>query len=156
MTPIQNYKSLVKYYGEVGTNQTMIDLPHSYVLAWDKSISVSRMTIHEKCADSYLKAINQVLDHYGPDLFDVLKLNVFGGCLNIRKIRNGTGYSTHSWGIAHDVCPTYNRLRWDHTKALFAKQRYDKWFEIWKQNGWVSLGKERDYDFQHIQRARLK
>ena len=49
-----------------------------------------------------------------------------------------------------------NRLNWHQDKALFAQPEYDKWWEIWEDEGWVSLGRVRDFDWMHVQAVRLK
>jgi hypothetical protein len=61
----------------------------------------------------------------------------------------------HSWGIAFDFDPDRNQLKWDHTRASFARPEYEKWFYLWEEEGAVSLGRARDYDWMHIQFARL-
>jgi hypothetical protein len=61
----------------------------------------------------------------------------------------------HSWGIAFDFDPDHNQLKWDHTRASFARPEYKKWLDLWEEEGAVSLGRARDYDWMHIQFARL-
>jgi len=62
----------------------------------------------------------------------------------------------HAWGIALDYFPAKNRLKWHQDKALFARPAYDAWWEIWEDEGWVGLGRVRDFDWMHIQAVRLK
>jgi len=83
-----------------------------------------------------------------------LKLDLWGGCLNVRRMRGGRKYSTHSWGIAVDYDPLHNRLKWGRDKALFARPEYNKWWEFWEKEGWVSLGRTRNFDWMHIQAAK--
>lgn len=154
--PLQNYKDLVKCYGEVGTNQTKIELPHAVRLAWDTDTKINRFTCHEKVADSLLRALNKVIEHYGPEQYVSFGMDLFAGCLNVRKIRGGTKYSTHSWGISCDWNSANNRLRWDDKRAVFAQPKYNRWNEIWEEEQWVSLGREMNFDWQHYQMARVK
>ncbi len=130
-------------------------VPYPLRIAWKKSQVVRRFTCHEKVADSIARVLTRVLDHYG-DQIKPLGLDLWGGCLNVRKMRGGTKYSTHSWGIAIDWDPERNRLRWDKNKANFAKPEYEKWWQLWEEEGWVSLGQEKDYDWMHIQAARVR
>lgn len=154
--PIQHYNDLVKYYGEVGTNQTTINLPHAVRLAWDTDTSINRFTCHEKVADSLVRVLDRVLDHYGPDLYKSLGLDLWAGCLNVRKMRGGSNYSMHSWGIAIDWDSAHNQLRWNSDRARFSKPIYDEWWNIWEDEQWTSLGRETNRDWMHVQRARLK
>lgn len=153
--PLQNQNELVKFFGEVGTNQTYVDLPYKMKLAWDTSISISRFKCHEKVARPIERVLTRVLDHYGNQVSD-LGLDLFGGCLNVRAMRGGTQYSTHSWGIAIDFDPARNKLRWGKDLANFAKPEYNKWFELWEEEGAVSLGRQKNYDWMHIQFCRVK
>jgi hypothetical protein len=70
-------------------------------------------------------------------------------------MRGGTKWSTHSWGIAIDYDPERNRLNWGRDKASFAKPEYGDWWKIWEKEGWVSLGRTRNFDWMHIQAAKL-
>lgn len=66
-------------------------------------------------------------------------------------MRGGTQWSTHSWGIAVDFDPARNRLRWGRDHAAFAHPIYNEWWRCWEEEGWVSLGRRRNFDWMHIQ-----
>lgn len=74
----------------------------------------------------------------------------------MRKMRGGSKWSMHAWGIAIDIDPSNNRLRWGKDKARLARPEYDEWWQIWEGHGWTSLGRVKDYDWMHIQAARLR
>ena len=154
--PLQTTKELNKSYGKVGTNQVNIDLPYPNRLSWQKNKVIRRFKCNKKVQDSLKKVLTKVFDHYGIEKIKDLRLDIWGGCLNVRKKRGGKTYSTHSWGIAVDYDPENNRLKWGMTRATFAKPEYDKWWEIWETEGWVSLGRQRNFDWMHIQAAKLK
>jgi len=153
--PNQTQTELLKYYGEVGKNQTSVIVPYTLRLAWNKTKRVKKVTCHEKVADSFVRVMERVQDHYGNQI-KPLGLDLWGGCLNVRKMRGGTKWSTHSWGISHDFDPERNKLRWNSTKANFAKPEYNKWWKLWEEEGWVSLGKARNYDWMHVQAAKIR
>lgn len=153
--PNQNYDSMVKFYGKVGENQTTLVLPYPMVLAWDTSSIVTKITCHEKVKDSLERILKNVLTHYGLDEIKKLRLDRFGGCLNVRKKRGGNTWSIHSWGAAVDFDPDRNQLKWGKDKAFFSRPEYDAFWKIVEAEGWVSLGRQRDYDWMHIQAATL-
>lgn len=154
--PLQVQSELVKFYGEVGTNQTKVRTPYPLKLAWDTSTIINRFTCHEKVADSIARVLDRVLDHYGIEEVQELGLDLWGGCLNVRAMRGGTKYSTHSWGIAIDWDPARNKLRWGRDRAVFARPEYEKWWTLWEEEGWTSLLRAKNYDAMHVQRARVK
>lgn len=143
------------FYGPVGKNQTSIVLPYPMVIAWNTRQSVSKMTCHEKVADAMSGIFARTLDEYGLDRIKALGLNMYGGCLNVRKMRGGSSWSMHSWGIAVDLDPANNQLRWGRDRARFAKPEYENFWRIVEAAGAVSLGRARNYDYMHFQFARL-
>jgi len=150
--PKQDYKSMVEFYGPVGENQTSLVLPYKLKLAWDLKTELSRITCHTKIAQSLYTIFEKTLQAYGNENINTLRLNVFGGCLNIRKMRgSATTWSTHSWGTAIDLDPDNNQLRWGRDRASFAKKEYEDFWRIVESEGWVSLGRARGYDFMHAQ-----
>jgi hypothetical protein len=153
--PKQDFKSMVKFYGAVGTNQTSLQLPYEMVLAWDLDTKVSKITCHEKVHDSLERILKNTLDHYGLISIKELRLDRFGGVLNVRKMRGGSSWSIHSWGAALDLDPDRNQLRWGKDKAFMARPEYDPFWKIVEAEGWTSLGQARNMDFQHIQAANL-
>ena len=104
-------------FGEVGAAQTRIEIPFDMVLAWDTGRRITRMTLHEKVAPSAERALNRIADIYSDAERRDLGLNLFGGSLNVRRMRGGSKYSMHSWGIAIDFDPQRNRLSWKQPKA---------------------------------------
>ena len=157
--PMQTQSELTAFYGQAkptgNPNLVSFAVPYPMVLAWDTTKVVTKITAHKKVKDSILRVLNKTLQHYGPAEIKRLRLDYFGGCFNYRTVRGGTSLSTHSWGIALDFDPINNQLRWGRDRATFARPEYNKWWEFWEEEGWVSLGRERNYDWMHVQAAKL-
>lgn len=157
--PVQTEAAMNAFYGpamETGNpNLTSLTLPYPMVIAWNTSQKVTKITCHKLVKDSVSRVLTNVLDHYGMEMIKNLRLDYFGGCFNYRRMRGGTKLSTHSWGIALDFDPERNQLKWDAAKASLAKPDYIKWWEFWEAEGWVSLGRQRNYDWMHVQAAKL-
>ena len=152
--PVESNASLEQFYGEVGKNQVRLQLPYPHRLSWDKRSIVRSLFCHEKVKDSLNTVLTNVLNHYGMDEIKRLRLDIWGGCLNVRKKRGGSTWSTHSWGIAMDYDPENNALRWGRDRASFSRPEYDKWWQFWEEEGWVSLGRTKNFDWMHIQATR--
>jgi len=140
------------FYGPVGQNTTQITPP--YPLYYDGKL-VKKITVHEKLVIPIMGALADVLKAYGPEQIRKLKLDRFDGCINVRKKRGGGSWSVHAYAAALDFCAAENALHMDHTQALFAKAEYEAWWRAWERQGAISLGRERDFDWMHIQFARL-
>ena len=149
--PYQDYKSMVKFYGNVGENTTSLILPYPMKLAWDKSITVNKISCHKLVAEGMLSAITEELAVYGLQKIQELEMDIYGGCFNFRKMRGGNEMSRHAWGIAIDRNPEKNKLKDTGLTAQFAKPDYKKMMEIWYKHGFINLGVEKNYDFMHFE-----
>ena len=149
---------MVAFYGPAGgadCTAGVVHLPMPFIIAWDKAQTVQSFRCHKKLAEPFTRIFQQAFDHYGAGGLVARGLNIFGGCYNLRKMRGGSALSIHSWGAAVDLDPESNTMRMDHTEASFAKPGYLPWWQIVEENGGVSLGRARDFDWQHTQFARL-
>jgi hypothetical protein len=155
--PVQTQREMEKFFGPVGANQTVLVLPRDYPLkiAWDRARRVSQITCHERVHDAAKRVFARVLDHYGPARIAGLGVDLFGGCLNVRRMRGGTAWSMHAWGAAFDFDPERNQLSWNRSRAFLARPECDRWWSLWEEEGFVSLGRARDFDWMHVQAARL-
>jgi hypothetical protein len=153
--PNQNEATLNGFYGAVGTNQTNLVHPYPLRVSWDLKQTVHSFQCHEKVCDSAQRVLTRVFDHYGLERIKELRLDRWGGCLNVRKMRGGSSWSMHSWGIAIDFDPDRNQLKWGRDRAVFAQPAYDAWWRFWEEEGWTSLGRTKNYDWMHVQAARL-
>lgn len=153
--PIERESKLMAYYGPVGSNQTRVTLPYTHYIAWDLRTKVNSFSCNKKVASSVQRVLKKTLDHYGQDGIHDLRLDIWGGSLNVRKKRGGSGWSTHAWGIAIDYDPDNNQLKWGRDRATFARPAYQAWWSFWEAEGWVSLGRSRNFDWMHVQAARL-
>lgn len=113
------------FYGERGANQVMLQLPYTMRLSYELGTVIRRISCHEKVHDAMGRVLTKVLEHYGEAQLRALRLDLFGGCLNVRKMRGGTAWSMHSWGIAVDIDPDRNELHWGKDQAAFGKAEYD-------------------------------
>lgn len=142
-------------FGSYGANQTKLVFPYPMKLAWDPQRVIRSTSCNIAVHDAAKRALKQVLQNYGIEKIQELRLDYFGGCLNIRRITGGSAMSMHSWGIAFDFDPERNGFRARSPEASFSGRAYRDWFEIWESEGAVALGRARNYDWMHIQFARL-
>lgn len=144
-----------RFYGRRGENQTTLIPPYPLKPDWALRQKVSSFSIHEKCHDSALRVMKRVLSHFGPEKIRTLGLDQFGGCLNVRRMRNGGAWSMHSWGIAIDWDADRNGLRMTSRTATLARTDRIRFLQLWEEEGWVSLGIQRNFDWMHVQAARF-
>ncbi|ASP92467.1 hypothetical protein GHK61_34240 [Sinorhizobium meliloti] len=145
----------MSFYGPVGQNQTAIEIPFDMFLAWDKETRIRKMTLHQKVAPSALKVLQRVSAIYSATDRKALGLDLFGGSLNVRKMRGGSSYSMNSWGIAIDFDPERNGLYTKKPNARLSHPDAVPFWVAWESEGWLSLGRARDMDWMHVQAARL-
>lgn len=147
---------LIKEYGKPdpeGGYLTMIELPYPMFLSWDLNVKVNRLRCHKKVADKLKNIFNDILKAYGAEKIHELGIDRFGGCFEFRVMREGSEYSRHSWGVAIDLDPLRNKLKESKKTARFARPEYKKMIDIFYKHGFVSLGREEDYDWMHFQVA---
>lgn len=154
--PKQNEQSLNAYYGPPGESQlTNLILPYPHRLSWDVKTVVNKIRCHKKVKESLERVLSQVVNHYGIEEIKRLRLDIWGGCYALRAKRGGSSPSTHSWGIAMDYDPDRNQLKWGGERASLARPEFEAWWQIWESEGWVSLGRSRNFDWMHVQAALL-
>lgn len=143
------------FFGPEGANQASITLPYPMRIAWNPNQSVTKFSCNTKVVNPLKRIFKRTLDHYGYDEIKRLRLDLFGGCLNVRKMRGGSNWSMHAYGIAVDIDPEHNQLKYKRAQATLDAPTYDKFWEFVEAEGAVSLGRTRDYDWMHFQFARL-
>ena len=148
-------KDAQTFYGKPGENQVTLELPFAMCLAWDKRKKLTRFSIHQKVHDSAAEAFAEIARAYSEIERKALGLDLFGGCLNVRVMRGGSKLSMHSYGIAIDFDPVRNQLKWGRDKARLAHDDAEPFWRAWEKQGWVSLGRTRNFDWMHVQAARL-
>lgn len=144
----------IKIFGkpnQQGSYLTTIQLPYPMRLAWDKNTKVKTMRCHRLIANDFLSVFKELLEVYGYEKIVELGIDLFGGCFNFRSMRGGSDYSRHSWGVAIDLDPERNQLKETSKTARFARPEYNKMIEIFNKHGFVSLGKEKNYDWMHFE-----
>jgi peptidoglycan hydrolase-like protein with peptidoglycan-binding domain len=153
--PKQDYTSMCNFYGPVGENMTSLELPYVMRLAWDKNATIKKMSCNQKCTKAFYNVFEKTLKHYGEAEIKKLRLDLFGGCVNVRRMRGGSAWSIHSWGAAIDLDPDNNQLKWGKDKATFAKSVYNPFWKFVEEEGGTSLGRARNFDWMHFQFAYL-
>lgn len=128
-----------------------IPLPYPMRLAWDTKVSVSKITCHKMIGDKLIAAFNEILKVYGYAKIKELGIDLFGGCFNFRQMRGGSDYSRHSWGLAIDLDPERNQLKETSATARFARPEYKEMIDIFYKHGFISLGREKNYDWMHFE-----
>lgn len=145
---------IISKYGEGGNydNFTTINLPYPMRIAWDTKTIVTKMQCHKLAAEPFKKVFTDLLTHYGLSELQRLGIDLFGGCVNVRKMRGSTTkWSRHSWGIAIDLDPARNGLKTKKPTAQFSKPEYKPMLDIFARNGFISYGVDRDYDWMHFE-----
>jgi len=147
-------QNAIKKYGFPNENPnylTVLNLPYPMRLAWDKNVFVKKITCHKLVSNKLELIFKDILNNYGIDKIKELGIDIYGGCFNFRKMRGGNDYSRHSWGIAIDLDPERNLLKETSKTARFARPEYKPMIDIFYKHGFVSLGREKNYDWMHFE-----
>ena len=151
-----NQAAMRAFYGTPASPpMTRVRCPWTLRLAWDKSTRLTQVSVHSKVAPSVERVFDRVHAHYGEANLKRLRLDLFGGCFAPRKKRGGSSWSTHAWAVALDFDPERNPLNWGRDRAALDHPDYGFWWSTWEAEGWVSLGRSRNFDWMHVQAARL-
>jgi hypothetical protein len=148
-------QALAKYGtpNERGTYLTTINLPYPMRIAWDINTKVTKMRCHKDVAQRFLSVFKELLAVYGYERIVELGIDLYGGCFNYRKMRGGSSWSKHAWGIAIDLDPVRNTLKETSKTACFARPEYKQMLDIFEKHGFLSLGRAKNYDWMHFEIA---
>lgn len=148
-------EQIIKKYGkpnESGEGYLVtIDIPYPMRIAWDTDTTVNKIRCHKLIADRLKAVLDEILIEYGYDKIKELGIDLYGGCFNYRKMRGGSSWSKHAWGIAIDLDPDRNQLKESAITARFARPEYKKMIDIFYKHGFLSLGVEKNYDWMHFE-----
>lgn len=128
-----------------------IQLPYPMKLAWSKEMLVKTIRCHKLVAEQLTNIFKEILQTYGLEKIQELGIDLYGGCFNFRKMRGGNDFSRHSWAVAIDLDPERNQLKETSKTARFARSEYQPMIDIFYKYGFVSLGREKNYDWMHFE-----
>lgn len=150
--PSNNPLDINDFYGTMGKGLVSLELPYPFIYEGNMK-RVDHIQCHGKVADSLERILTEVLKIYGMKEIERLKLNLWAGCIANppRKMRGGSLWSTHSWGISMDFNSRLNQLSWKDGKASMSRPEYVPFWECWELEGWTSLGRRYNYDWMHVQ-----
>lgn len=153
--PRENEAELQEFYGSPGEHFVMLDLPYTMRIAWEPDKTISRFSCHEKIKPALGRVFAGLLKHYG-SIQEImrLRLDLFGGCANVRRKRGGTSWSMHARAAAVDIDPDRNQLKFTRDQATLDDPEYDKLWEVVEGEGLSSLGRLKNFDWMHFQGAR--
>ena len=144
----------IKKYGtpnDRGTYLTTITLPYPMKIAWDTKVTTRKMRCHKLVADKFLAVFTEILAVYGLPKIQELGIDLYGGCFNFRKMRGGSEWSKHAFGIAVDLDPARNTLKETSKTARFARPEYKQMIDIFEKHGFISLGRLHNFDWMHFE-----
>lgn len=141
-------------FGRAGNEAALTNIVPPYALEYEGR-PVRTIRVHEAVAAHVQSALREVLAHYGETELRRLGLHLYGGSYNYRSTSSGKALSMHAWGIALDFSPAANAYNTHAPRATLSCKECNAWWEIWESHGAVSLGRSKDYDWMHLQFARL-
>ncbi len=141
-------------FGRPGNEGVLVNIIPAYPLLYEGE-AVRSIRVHQAIARHVQDALAEVLAHYGQAEIHRLGLNLYGGSYNFRSTSRGSALSMHAWGIALDFAPEANAYSTRAPRASLSHPDCEAWWRIWESHGAISLGRERDVDWMHLQFARL-
>ncbi len=142
-------------FGKPGDESNLVNIKPAYQLYYCGK-PVKTIRVHKLIAPNVEAALKEILAHYGQAKIKALGLDQYSGSYNYRKSTNGSALSMHAWGIALDFAAEKNTYAMKKPQASLSKPECEMWWKIWEKHGAVSLGRECNYDWMHLQFAKLK
>jgi hypothetical protein len=150
-------------------NIVTIDTPFTLRIAWNTAQRTKSIRVHKSVAKAFDQAFNNIWTYartemkkkygynYSSTYYDnkaaaflrLLKLDLFGGSYNFRKMRSRNTLSYHSYGIAIDIDPG------NHVMGN-ARQTFPDWYvKCWKSAGfaWGGDWHGKSRDSMHFERT---
>lgn len=122
--------------------------PYPLVIAWNKNQSTSRLLVNEIVATAIVDALTDFCDNTTEQEREKSGINLYGGCYNKRKVRGGSSWSSHAWGVSFDFNPEANRMGAKVTDTAFYKDHVHKQFaNCLHRQGFRTL----EHDLMHFQ-----
>lgn len=141
---------LIVKFGKPCDTNNHIRIKPAFPLMYGQA-EVNSIIVHKDTAAAFTNVFKDILAHYGLEKIIELGINKYGGTYNCRPMRGGKNWSTHAWAIAIDLDPERNQLKESHKTARFARLEYQPMIDIFYKHGFISLGRERDFDWMHFQ-----
>ena len=142
-------------FGKAGVESNLVNVKPPYQLYYCGK-AVKTIRVHKLIADRVQAALKEILAHYGLEKIKALGLDQYSGSYNYRNSTNSNSMSMHAWGIALDFAAATNTYGMKKPQASLSKPECEMWWKIWEKHGAVSLGRECNYDWMHLQFAKLK
>lgn len=142
-------------FGKAGDESNLVNIKPPYQLYYCGK-AVKTIRVHKLIADRVQAALKEILAHYGLAKIKALGLDQYSGSYNYRKTSTGSAMSMHAWGIALDFAADKNTYAMKKPQASLSKPECEMWWKIWEKHGAVSLGRQCNYDWMHLQFAKLK
>lgn len=142
-------------FGKAGDESNLVNIKPAYQLYYCGT-PVKTIRVHKAIADRVEAALKEILAHYGIEQIKKLGLDQYSGSYNYRKSTGSASLSMHAWGIALDFAAEKNTYTMKKPQASLSKPECEMWWKIWEKHGAVSLGRELNYDWMHLQFAKLK
>lgn len=142
-------------FGKAGDESNLVNIKPAYQLYYCGT-PVKTIRVHKAIADRVQAALKEILAHYGIADIKRLGLDQYSGSYNYRKSTGSSSLSMHAWGIALDFAAEKNTYAMKKPQASLSHPDCEMWWKIWEKHGAVSLGREFNYDWMHLQFAKLK
>jgi hypothetical protein len=124
-------------------------LPFRHVLAWNLSETITQFRCHELIAPTMTWVFAEAAKHYGEAEYRRLRLDRWAGCFNPRRVRGGTAWSIHAYGVAVDTDSERNGLHTPTANSPLARPEYAPFWAIVEASGGLSFGKKYGRDWMH-------
>ena len=141
--------------GEIKARLATKRLPFPLRIDYALSQNRTTATLHRLVIDRYVGALEAVRDHYGYDALRDLGIDRFGGDYNHRKMRGGSRWSMHAYGIAVDHYAAPNGLTTRCPQALFCGGAYKPFLDIMEAHGMLPAIRLWGADAMHFQAATM-
>lgn len=162
--PTQSPAAMNDFYGDPDANHdgradpvwmkaNLVRVKPPYRMKWSWAGEVATITVHRRCAESLLRALEGIARHYGSQAaIERARMHLCGGAFNFRLMRGGSNLSVHSWGAAIDLDPERNGLGRRYAESLGMMPMAV--VEIFAGEGWEWGGRWSRPDAMHFQAAR--